>query len=219
MYQRVPPEQPQSKEPAYELQDGPTEYLGPDPQGRESVRSKNNYSSISTSVLIDPPAEAPSAYVQDGKSAPATLKRSAFRQWFSPLFDALVSFIPLFFLGKLTNEEDVSIDANQMIILVIAALCLSLNGQVTSSYGENIKAITLVSPTIFPIVYAAILGKALRRIGLFHAERSVTIGVSSHGTLFCIAKLTIGRHWNSLWEASRSSQESSGNSVSAVSIS
>jgi hypothetical protein len=46
-----------------------------------------------------------------------------------------------------------------------------------SSYGENLYAITLISPSIFPIVYAAILGKTLRRIGLFKAERSASLGV------------------------------------------
>lgn len=37
---------------------------------------------------------------------------------------------------------------------------------------------TLLSPTFFPIVYAAILGNLLQRIGLYKAERGTTIGVS-----------------------------------------
>jgi hypothetical protein len=56
-------------------------------------------------------------------------------------------------------------------------MCLGLNKQPISAYGENVKAITLLSPTIFPIIYAAILGKLLRRIGLFKAERGTTLGV------------------------------------------
>ncbi|KZM20786.1 hypothetical protein ST47_g8099 [Ascochyta rabiei] len=87
----------------------------------------------------------------------ATLARSAVQEWFSTILDALLSLAPLFFL-------------------VIASLSLSLDGKPISSFGQNIKAITLLSPTIFPIVYAAILGKVLRRIGLFKAERSSTIG-------------------------------------------
>jgi hypothetical protein len=65
-----------------------------------------------------------------------------------------------------------------MMTAVVAILCLLLNGQEVSVYGGKIKAITLLAPTIFPIVYAAILGKSLRRIGLFKAQRSSTIGVS-----------------------------------------
>ncbi|KAH8732326.1 hypothetical protein GQ44DRAFT_669581 [Phaeosphaeriaceae sp. PMI808] len=55
-------------------------------------------------------------------------------------------------------------------------MCLGLNNQPVSPYGEKVKAITLLSPTIFPIIYAAILGKMLRRIGLFKAERGTTVG-------------------------------------------
>jgi hypothetical protein len=62
--------------------------------------------------------------------------------------------------------------------LVIAILCLVLNNKLVSPYRKNIKAITLLSSSIFPIIYAAILGKLLRRIALFKAERSSTIGVS-----------------------------------------
>jgi hypothetical protein len=62
---------------------------------------------------------------------------------------------------------------------VIAGLCLRLNGQPKSAYGENLKAVTLLSPTIFPIVYAAILGKLLHRIGLYKAERGLTMGVGA----------------------------------------
>jgi hypothetical protein len=76
------------------------------------------------------------------------------------------------------------VKTNPRIVLVIAVLSILLDSRPVSSYGEKIKAITLLSPTIFPIVYAAILGKALRRIGLFQAERSATIGVSSKGFSF-----------------------------------
>ncbi|KNG46211.1 hypothetical protein TW65_97105 [Stemphylium lycopersici] len=59
---------------------------------------------------------------------------------------------------------------------VIACLALSLNNRPTSKYGNDIRAITLFLPTVFPVVYAAILGKMLRRIGVYKAERSATIG-------------------------------------------
>jgi hypothetical protein len=68
-------------------------------------------------------------------------------------------------------------DASLNNMSVLAILCLSLNSQPMSSYGRNLYAITLISPSIFPIVYAAILGKTLRRIGLFKAERSASLGV------------------------------------------
>ncbi|XPS69052.1 hypothetical protein M3J09_001333 [Ascochyta lentis] len=85
------------------------------------------------------------------------LTRKPFYWWFSVPMDVALALTPLFFL-------------------IIAGICLSLNNKRTSKYGEDIKAITLVLPTIFPIVYAAILGKILRRVALFKAERSTTVG-------------------------------------------
>jgi hypothetical protein len=105
-----------------------------------------------------------------------TLKRSATRQWFSTIFDTVLSLVPLFFLGKYSYLNSSKVKLTDTA--VIAILCLCLNGQQLSPYGQNVKAITLLSPTIFPIIYAAILGKVLRRIGLYKAERSSTIGVS-----------------------------------------
>ncbi|KAH6625403.1 hypothetical protein C7974DRAFT_200875 [Boeremia exigua] len=87
----------------------------------------------------------------------ATLERGVVHEWGSTIFDVLMSLVPLFFL-------------------VIAILCLSLNQKPVSTYGQDIKAITLLSPTIFPIVYAAIFGKLLRRVALFKAERSSSVG-------------------------------------------
>ncbi|KAJ4992953.1 hypothetical protein SVAN01_01657 [Stagonosporopsis vannaccii] len=71
---------------------------------------------------------------------------------------------------------DTLLALSPIFFFVIAAICFTLHGKTKSAYGENIKAITLVAPSIFPILYAAILGKMLRRVGLYQAERSATIG-------------------------------------------
>lgn len=39
------------------------------------------------------------------------------------------------------------------------------------------KAIKL-SPTVFPIIFAAIIGKFFRALGLYGAERGIRLGVS-----------------------------------------
>lgn len=112
----------------------------------------------------------------------ATLTRSTSHEWFSTFFDALLSVVPLFFLS-MSDQWEVRERSSSDQAIVIAILCLCLDKKPVSSYGQNVKAITLLSPTIFPIVYAAILGKALRRVGLFKAERSSTIGVGTGTTL------------------------------------
>ncbi|KAJ4992952.1 hypothetical protein SVAN01_01656 [Stagonosporopsis vannaccii] len=102
---------------------------------------------------------APGALKRDARTTTerAMLIRRPFHWWFAMPMDLLVALTPLFFL-------------------IIAGLCLSLDKKRVSKYGEDIKAITLFSPTVFPIIYAAILGKLLRRIALFKAERTSTLG-------------------------------------------
>ncbi|KAJ8114504.1 hypothetical protein OPT61_g3640 [Boeremia exigua] len=71
---------------------------------------------------------------------------------------------------------DVMLMLSPIFFFIIACLCISLEGRAKSGHGENVKAITLVAPSIFPILYAAVLGKMLRRVGLYRAEKSAKIG-------------------------------------------
>ncbi|KAF2028274.1 hypothetical protein EK21DRAFT_114047 [Setomelanomma holmii] len=92
-------------------------------------------------------------------------------------------------LGSLSREDessryfiaqgavDAALAVGPIFFFIIAGVCVGLHGRSPSIYGENVKAVTLFSPTIFPIVYAAILGKLLRRIGHYRAEWGTTMGV------------------------------------------
>jgi hypothetical protein len=125
-------------------------------QARDLLRTHGP--SASTSLLAEEHTKEPMGKTTSPISdTSATLEPTFFNKWGSISWDILVTFVPLFFL-------------------VVAVLCIALNGKPVTPYGQDIKAITLLSPTVFPIVYAAILGKALRRIGLFKAERGSTIG-------------------------------------------
>ncbi|KAF2742537.1 hypothetical protein M011DRAFT_412427, partial [Sporormia fimetaria CBS 119925] len=59
--------------------------------------------------------------------------------------------------------------------VVLSGLVFSLDKQQKSPWGEKVQAAVLFSPTVFGIMYAAIMGKALRRLGLFKAERGVKL--------------------------------------------
>ncbi|XPS76255.1 hypothetical protein M3J09_008309 [Ascochyta lentis] len=138
----------------FDFDNVPMEYLNLNPHeagAQPAGRMEFDVSSVSNSTTTDQSAPNFSACKKANSkfvdSTHATLSRGAFHQWISTLF-----------------------------FLIVAILCLCLNNQPISSYGENIKAITLLSPTLFPIVCAAVLGKVLRRIGLFKVERSSTIG-------------------------------------------
>ncbi|KAJ4992951.1 hypothetical protein SVAN01_01655 [Stagonosporopsis vannaccii] len=60
--------------------------------------------------------------------------------------------------------------------VVIATLALSMHNAPKSPSGERVQSYTLLAPTVFPIIYAAIVGRTLRRIGLYMAEKGSTIG-------------------------------------------
>ncbi|KAF3042572.1 hypothetical protein E8E11_000201 [Didymella keratinophila] len=47
---------------------------------------------------------------------------------------------------------DLALTMTPLSFFVVASMCISLDKRPTSKYGENLKAITLVSPTIFPII-------------------------------------------------------------------
>jgi hypothetical protein len=185
MYQRVSQQQPQPEPFTVDFADLSAEYirLYPYEQTLRAGSSMQDDTASSVSLAVtDLLAQEPVKHTNhqpdddDVDVAPATLDIS--QRWYSVVFDAVSSLLPLFFLSKPALYSSRYSEADLIVFLVTAVLCLLLDGQPISSYGENIKAITLLSPTIFPVVYAAIFGKVLRRIGLFKAERISTLAVS-----------------------------------------
>lgn len=64
-----------------------------------------------------------------------------------------------------------------MILLVALAIVAAyLNGSDTSNYGLHLHQTLLISPTIFPIIFAALMGRCFKYIGLFRAERGISLG-------------------------------------------
>jgi hypothetical protein len=185
MYQRVSQQQPRPEPFTVDFADLSAEDIRLHPH-EQTLRAEASIQDDTASSLslaaTDPLAQEPVKHTNhqpddaDVDVAPATLDIS--QRWYSVVFDAVSSLFPLFFLGKPALYSGRYSEADLIVFLVIAVLCLLLDGQPISSYGENIKASTLLSPTIFPVVYAAIFGKVLRRIGLFKAEHSSTLGVS-----------------------------------------
>lgn len=66
--------------------------LKPDP----NVTLKN----VSRDSLLGPEsASGPDATKQEGREEPETLRRSAFHEWLSTIFDIFFAAVPLFFVG------------------------------------------------------------------------------------------------------------------------
>ncbi|KAF2142310.1 uncharacterized protein K452DRAFT_269877 [Aplosporella prunicola CBS 121167] len=87
----------------------------------------------------------------------ASLGRWTASRWVVLVFDILLSILPLLFV-------------------VLAIIACTLDQKRTSSFGSKVQKALLVSPTIFPIVFAALMGKFFRTYGLYRAERGVLLG-------------------------------------------
>ncbi|KAF2023295.1 hypothetical protein EK21DRAFT_118903 [Setomelanomma holmii] len=64
--------------------------------------------------------------------------------------------------------------------IALAALAYKLDGQGLSERGRHIQEAILLGPTLFPLAFAALGGRSLKRIALWKAERGTTLGFLEH---------------------------------------
>ncbi len=57
-------------------------------------------------------------------------------------------------------------------------MAVRLDEMPLSTYGRHVQEVILLAPTIFPLAFAALVGRSLKRIALWKAERGTTLGVS-----------------------------------------
>ncbi|OCK84634.1 hypothetical protein K432DRAFT_422421 [Lepidopterella palustris CBS 459.81] len=62
-----------------------------------------------------------------------------------------------------------------LIFIVLAIIAAGLDGKPVSDYGLHLRHVLLLSPTIFPIIFAALMGRCFRSIGLYRAERGISL--------------------------------------------
>ncbi|KAL8781235.1 MAG: hypothetical protein Q9213_006088 [Squamulea squamosa] len=80
-----------------------------------------------------------------------------------------------------SNLLNVTTDAilclTPLSFVILAALALNLDGKPLSPLGHNVQAWALLSPTIFPLVFAAVVGRALNFFARLGLERGSSLGV------------------------------------------
>ncbi|KAF1835356.1 hypothetical protein BDW02DRAFT_290196 [Decorospora gaudefroyi] len=64
--------------------------------------------------------------------------------------------------------------------IVLAALAYQLDGKPISAHGKRIGDMILLGPTLFPLAFAALGGRSLKKIALWKAQRGTTLGVLEH---------------------------------------
>lgn len=79
--------------------------------------------------------------------------------WAILIFDIVLVILPLVFLG-------------------LAIAIVRLDGAPESSWGYAVAQASVLGPTIWPILFAAVVGLTLQRVALYNAERGTTLGVS-----------------------------------------
>ncbi|KAF2625690.1 hypothetical protein BU25DRAFT_345329 [Macroventuria anomochaeta] len=102
-------------------------------------------------------SEHKSLYRRGSEQTPRSLINTGYHKWSSFTLDVVLCLLPIAFV-------------------VITTLALSLHHAPRSPSGDRVQSYILLAPTIFPIVYAAILGRTLRRVGLYMAEKGSTVG-------------------------------------------
>lgn len=59
--------------------------------------------------------------------------------------------------------------------IVLLAMMVSLHGKKQSSFGDTVLEVLSVASSLWPILFAAVLGPLLKSIALFRAERGISV--------------------------------------------
>ncbi|KAL2868164.1 uncharacterized protein BJX67DRAFT_351228 [Aspergillus lucknowensis] len=78
---------------------------------------------------------------------------------------------------KFTTAFEVVLACLPIGFLAIAGLVIRLDGREISDYGQGIVQVTHLGPSVFPIIFAAIVGSMMRSIALWKAEKSAPLGL------------------------------------------
>lgn len=65
---------------------------------------------------------------------------------------------------------------------MLAGAAAFLHGHKTSNTGDAVKNTLLLAPTVFPIVFAAIVGHAMRRMALYTSQTGLELKVFTYIT-------------------------------------
>ncbi|KAB8606216.1 hypothetical protein FH972_025847 [Carpinus fangiana] len=83
------------------------------------------------------------------------------------------------FMSKLFTAADIVMALVPVAFIVIGALAASLNGKPTADngLGKNIEYAMRIGPTIFPIVFAGVVGRTMKVFARYAAQRGAKLGL------------------------------------------
>ncbi|KAF2449324.1 hypothetical protein P171DRAFT_350699 [Karstenula rhodostoma CBS 690.94] len=71
---------------------------------------------------------------------------------------------------------DIVFHSSPLMFIALALIAARIDGKEVSQYGQHLQQVLLLSPTIFPVIFAALMGRCFKYLGLFLAERGITLG-------------------------------------------
>lgn len=66
-----------------------------------------------------------------------------------------------------------------LIFLGLVLSAIGLHSHMADRFGELVSQACLLGPTVFPIVFSAIMGWCLKTYGRYRSERGVKLGVTA----------------------------------------
>lgn len=80
-------------------------------------------------------------------------------------------------LGTVIFIGDVILTIAPCAFLTLAFQALTVSGKAVTSHGEKVEQASKLGPTVFPIIFAAVMGRLMRTWALWRAERGAPLGL------------------------------------------
>ena len=148
-----------------------------------------DHSSDDISFRPHPAQTGPITYnglqTEDHKNLPS---RSNTRSQFAPVYHF---WKKPFGFGTVIFIGDVLLTVAPCIFLILAFQALAVNGKSVSTHGQTIAQAARLGPTLFPIIFAAVVGRLMKVSALWKCERGSTLGILEqlHGSQNLLAAL------------------------------
>lgn len=127
-------------------------------------------------------------------TAPRRLRGAS---WLSLGIQVSLTMVPILFIGGhffLSHSHQDSFtslmadNGSMPPVTALGATAVSLHKKPTSSTGRVVQGAIKLSPTVFGIIFAAIIGKFFRALGLHGVERGIRLGVRNERPLPCLGQ-------------------------------
>ena len=141
------------------------------PSGSVSLFESQSNANSTVSILLKPPELTTRLEAEEGLVLGPQFARPRKKQhhhfWRNPC-----NLYTVIFLG------DLLLTLTPCLFLIHSFLALLVNNDpISSSLGQKVEQTAKLAPTLFPVIFAALVGRLMRTAALWRAERGASLGV------------------------------------------